>query len=153
MNPILKPTTGLPDLFTDWLRPDSIFNRSFFDLENFPTLKTRINVPSVNVKETPKEFMLEVAAPGLERKDFKIEVQNHTLTISAEKEEKTEKGKETENYWKKEYSYNSFSRSFTLPESVKEDKIDAKYENGILLVHVPKMKETPVKPVRKIAVA
>ena len=149
MNLTLKPSTRLPRVFSDWLRPDTIFDRDFFDTEFFP-MRVGVNVPSVNVKETEKEYMLDVAAPGLERKDFNIEVQNHTLTVSAEKEEKKEK--EEEGYSKKEYSYNSFSRSFALPENVKEGDIDAKYENGILTIRVPKAKETPVKPAQKIAV-
>lgn len=152
MNLTLRPTTSLPSVFSDWLRPDSLLERDLFDMEStsaFPRLGT--NVPSVNIKETPKEFTLEVAAPGLERKDFSIEVENNMLKISAEKEEKREE--KDAGYSRKEYSYNSFSRSFALPENVKEGDIDAKYENGILMVHLPKAKETPVKPVRKIEVA
>ncbi|MEX1238929.1 MAG: Hsp20/alpha crystallin family protein [Cyclobacteriaceae bacterium] len=154
MNLTLRPTTGLSSLFSDWLRPDSFLDRDFFDLESglFPA-KLGVNVPSVNIKETPKEYTLEVAAPGLERKDFSIEVDNHMLKISAEKEEKKEDKEQESGYSRKEYSYNSFMRSFTLPENVKEADIDAKYEKGILVVHIPKVKETPTKPVKKIAVS
>jgi len=108
-------------------------------------------LPTANVTETPKEYKLELAAPGLERKDFDIDLENHTITISArkEKESKEEKGE----YSRKEYSFNSFSRSFTLPEDIKEGSIDAKYENGILKVTLPKAKETPVKSSHKIAVS
>ncbi|HEX5168958.1 MAG TPA: Hsp20/alpha crystallin family protein [Cyclobacteriaceae bacterium] len=151
MNLTLRPTTSLDRIFSDWLRPDTIFDKDFFDTELFP-VRLGVNVPSVNIKETSKEYALEVAAPGLERKDFNIEVENHSLIISAKKEEKKEEKKEDEGYSRKEYSYNSFCRSFALPENVKEGDIDAKYENGILTVHVPKAKETPVKPAQKIAV-
>lgn len=154
MNLTLRPTIGLSSLFSDWLRPDTLLDRSLLDLESglFPA-RTGVNVPSVNIKESPKEFTLELAAPGLERKDFNIEVDNHNLKISAEKEEKKEEKEKGNGYSRKEYSYNSFMRSFALPENVKEGDIDAKYENGILVVHVPKAKETPAKPVKKITVS
>ena len=154
MNLTLRPTTGLSGIFSDWLRSDTLLDKDFFNLEQglFPA-RAGVNVPSVNIKETPKEFTLELAAPGLERKDFNLEVDNHTLKISAEKEEKKEQEEKENGYFRKEYSYNSFMRSFTLPENVKEGDIDAKYANGILVVHVPKVKETPVKPVKKIEVS
>jgi HSP20 family protein len=153
MNLTLKSTGHLPRPLSDWLRPSTLLDRDFFDIESgfFPA-KLGINVPSVNIKETPRDYTLEVAAPGLERKDFKIEVANHALSISAEKEEQKEETKESNGYSRKEYSFNSFCRSFTLPENVKEADIDAKYDNGILKVHVPKAKETPVKPVHIIDV-
>lgn len=153
MNLTLR-TPRLPRLLSDWLRPNTLLDRDFFDIDSdlFPA-RLGVNVPSVNIKETPKDYLLEVAAPGLERKDFKIEVDNHMLTISAEKEEKKEEKKESNGYSRKEYSFNSFCRSFTLPENVKEGNIDAKYENGILKVTVPKAKETQVKPAHKIPVS
>jgi len=151
MNTLLKPTKGLS--FSDWFRPDSLFDKEFFDLEsNFFPAKLGVNVPSVNIKETSKEFMFELAAPGMERKDFNIELKNHLLTISAEKEEKKEEGKEKTDYWRKEYSFSSFTRSFTLPENIMEGNIDAKYENGILMIHVPKAKETQIETPKKIMV-
>ncbi len=142
---------NLPSLLADWPTPSSLFGLDLFDGDfNFPS-RLGITVPSANVVETPKEYNIELAAPGMERKDFNIEVENQCLTISAEKKEET---KETEgDYTRREYSFNSFTRSFTLPENIKEGDIDAKYENGILKVHVPKAKETPVKATRKIAVS
>jgi HSP20 family protein len=149
MNLTLKPTSRLSRLFNDWLRPDSISENDLFDLETgVIPMRLGVNVPSVNIKETPKEYTLEVAAPGMERKDFHIEVDNHNLKISAEKEEKTE----SNDYSRREYSYNSFCRSFSLPDNIKEGDIDAKYEKGILTIHVPKAKETQFKPVHKIDV-
>jgi HSP20 family protein len=133
------------------MNPESLLTRDFFDFANdffIPRIGT--TVPSVNIHETAKEFVFELAAPGLERKDFNIELDNHVLTISSEKEEKKE---EKENgYFRKEYSFNSFKRSFSLPENVKEAGIDAKYENGILKVTVPKAKETTTPTPRKISV-
>lgn len=154
MNTTKQPTTALSRFFPDWLRPETIFDRDLFDTEsNFLPMRLGVNVPSVNIKETPKEFTLEVAAPGLKREDFRVELDNHTLTISAEKEEKKEKGKESDDYCRREYSYQSFTRSFTLPVGVKEENIDAKYENGILMVHVPKLKESATPTTHKIAVS
>ena len=146
MSLALRTRSGLPTLLTDWFKP-ALFDRDIFDFDSefFPA-RPGVNVPSVNMKETPKEFLLEVAAPGLERKDFNIEVKNGTLCISAEKEEDK---KEDNGYFRREYTYNSFSRSFTLPENVKKDKIDAKYDNGILKVSLPKIKETPAEQTAK----
>lgn len=110
-----------------------------------------INVPTVNFAENKKEYMLELAAPGLERKDFNIELENHILTISVKKEDT--KKEEEGGYYKREYSYTSFSRSFSLPENIKEETIDAKYENGILKVVIPKVKETEIHTTKKITVS
>jgi HSP20 family protein len=111
-----------------------------------------VNIPSVNIKETPKDYVLEVAAPGLERKDFNLEVINDTLTISAEKEVEKDEKQDKNGFSRREYSFNSFSRSFLLPENAKQSDIDAKYENGILKVTVPKAEETPREP-KKINVS
>lgn len=91
-----------------------------------------------------------MAAPGLERKDFSVEVYNRMLRVSGEKEEdkKTKDGE----YSRREYAFNSFSRSFSLPENVKEENIDARYENGVLTISIPKVKETPAKPAVKVSV-
>lgn len=144
---------SLPSMLMDWPVPSTLFGPDFLDANfDFPAMnRLGVTVPSVNVTETAKEYKLEVAAPGLERKDFKIEVENHMLCISAEKQEE-KKEKEGE-FTRREYSFTSFSRSFTLPEDVKENDIDAKYENGVLKVMVPKLKETPVKIARKITVS
>lgn len=151
MNLTLKKNGGFPSLLSDFFNT-SLMDRNFFDLDRdfFPS-RLGINVPTANITETPKEYKLELAAPGLERKDFNIEVDDHMLTISAEKEE--EKKEKDGEYSRREYSFNSFSRSFTLPENVKEGGIDARYENGVLKVSIPKAKETPTKSVHKIAVS
>lgn len=118
----------------------------FFDRDRFfdsDLLQT--SVPAVNVVEHEKNFEIELAAPGMKKEDFNITVENGVLTISSEKEEKKE---ETEkNYTRKEFSYSSFTRSFTLPENVSEDEIKAHYENGILKLVVAK--RTPVAPPKK----
>ncbi len=116
---------------------------SFFDdnqTNDGLIFKTGRSIPAVNIKENDKNFEVEVAAPGMNKKDFKVEVENNVLTISAEtKEEKEEK---KENYSRKEFSYESFERSFTLPQDIVDaDKIKAKYDNGILKIEIPKKEE------------
>jgi HSP20 family protein len=140
---------SMPSMLADWPVSSSLLGANWFD--EFPMKKLGVNVPSVNITETPTEFKLEVAAPGLERKDFNIEVENNFLCISAEKE--AEKKEEDEGYTMQEYSFNSFSRTFALPENIKVGNIDAKYENGILKVVMPKAKEDKTKAVQKITVA
>src|SRR5688572_9976734 len=101
MNLTLKPGAGLSRLLTDW--PTNLLDRDFFDIEsNALQARLGVNVPSVNIRETAKEYIMEVAAPGLERNDFNIELDNHTLTISAEKEEKNEEKKESNGYSRRE---------------------------------------------------
>jgi HSP20 family protein len=153
MSLLVKTNGGLPTLLSDWLNP-ALLTSDFMDFDSeapLSALRLGINVPSANVSETTKEFLVELAAPGLERKDFKVEIDNHTLCISSEKKE--EKKEEREGYSRKEFSYNSFSRSFTLPENIKEGNIDAKYQDGILKISIPKKEITVSKPVREIAVS
>ena len=151
MNLTLRRNGGFPSLMSDFFGT-SLVDRDFLDLDSdfFPA-RLGINIPTANIAETPQEYKLELAAPGLERKDFNVEVNNHVLNISAEKEE--EKKEKDGEYSRREYSFNSFSRSFTLPENIKEGDIDAKYENGVLKVSIPKVKETPVKAAHKVAVS
>jgi HSP20 family protein len=148
----VRKNGGLPSLLSDFFGPSSVLGTDLLDLDSgFFSSRLGINVPTANITETPKAYSIELAAPGLERKDFNVEVNNHTLTISAEKKE--ERKEEEGEYYRREYSFNSFCRTFTLPENVKESDIDAKYNNGVLTLQIPKMKETQVKPVKKIAVA
>src|ERR1700748_2192612 len=93
-------------------------------------------VPAVNIAETENEFHIELAAPGLSKEDFKISVEKNILSVSAEK--KTEATGTDKKYSKKEFSYNSFTRTFTLPETVDHAKIDAAYTDGILKLNVAK---------------
>ena len=120
----------------------------FFDTDGFfsePLFK-KDWVPSVNVKANENNYEIDLAAPGLKKEDFKVEVENGVLTISAEK--KTEKEETDKKYTRKEFSYNSFIRSFALPENVEEDSISAKYEEGILRLTLKRTKvEKPNKKV------
>lgn len=115
------------------------FFRDFFDADNFFNtnwLAERSGYPAVNVAEKDNEYCIDLAVPGYKKEDFKIKVNNDMLTISAEA--KTESKEEKKEYTRKEYSYSSFSRSFQLPDNVKDDQISAKYEDGMLKLSLPK---------------
>jgi len=118
--------------------------------EKFWLSEKASEIPSANVKETEKEFKIELAAPGFEKEDFKVEVLEGVLNISAEKQHET--NEEKENYRKKEFSYSSIHRSFALPENVNEEQIDAKYKKGILNLTLPKMKLSAPKDRKAIQV-
>jgi HSP20 family protein len=128
---------------------NTIFNDSYLPgLFNRDNWEQRSNTPAVNVEENEKEYRIEVAAPGLEKEDLKVSVNEGVLTISAEK--KTEKEEKEDNYLRREFGYTSFSRSFTLPEEVDAEKISAKHKNGVLNIQIPKAeaKTVPVKEVK-----
>ena len=129
---------------------DTLFENNWFEGENRNYATTNTTLPSVNIKESSEEFEVEVAAPGFEKNDFHIELNRNLLTISSDKqlENKIEK-----QFTRKEFNYQSFSRSFTLPNIVDSEKIEAKYENGILKVLIPKKEEAKPKPVRMITIA
>lgn len=109
-----------------------------------------VSIPAVNVTENKSEFKLEVAAPGFKKDDFKLEVKNGYLIINGE--HKTEMNKEDETYTRREFSFNAFSRSFALPENVEEGKINARYNDGILLVSLPKTKMAKEELIKTISV-
>jgi HSP20 family protein len=109
------------------------------------------NTAAVNIVEGKEDFTIEVAAPGLAKEDYKINLNHNVLTISSSKENKKEE--KNDKYTRKEFSYSSFSRSFTLPESVEPEKISASCKDGILYVNIPKREEAKVKPPREIAIA
>jgi HSP20 family protein len=108
------------------------------------------DVPAVNIKEENDKFVLEMAAPGMKKDDFQINLDNYQLTISSEKKE--EKKEKEDNYTRREFMYSSFSRSFTLPKSIDVEKIKADYKNGILSVVLPK-KEEETKLTRQIKIS
>jgi HSP20 family protein len=131
---------------------DRFFNDGLMDWETSNFSSTNTSLPAVNVKETNNEFVIELAAPGMSKKDFKINFQNNVLTISSEKKE--EKDEKKENYTRKEFSYQSFQRSFTVPEnSVIGDKIGAKYDDGVLNIILPKREEVKPQPMREIKIS
>jgi HSP20 family protein len=108
-------------------------------------------MPQANIVEDEKEFRIELSVPGLKKDDFKIDVDNGVLTVSCEKEE--EKNDKNKKYRMREYSYSSFSRSFQLPENIKEEDINAKYTDGVLSLAVPKKEMSVSKPKKAIKVS
>ena len=109
------------------------------------------SVPAVNVAEEKDSYRIEVAAPGLDKKDFKIDLHNNLLTISSEKKE--EKKEKEDNYVRREFNYSTFKRSFTIPESVDADKIKATHKEGILKVVIPKKEEAIEKGLKQIEIS
>ncbi|MDP4207441.1 MAG: Hsp20/alpha crystallin family protein [Bacteroidota bacterium] len=107
--------------------------------------------PAVNIIEGKESFSIEVAAPGLDKNDFQINLERNVLTISSEKE--TEKEEKDGKYMRREFSYSTFKRSFTLPETVEYEKIVASHKNGILTVTIPKRDEAKIKPARQIDIS
>ena len=140
--------SSIPSLLNDFLT-DDWFNSSLMNWRS-----EGASMPAVNVKESNDDFKIEVAVPGMKRDDFKVELDNNILTISSSKEDKREEKDPDGEYTRREFSYQSFQRSFSLPESkVEGGKISAKYTDGILYVTVPKREEAKVKPARQIAVS
>ncbi|GAA3602855.1 Hsp20/alpha crystallin family protein [Flavivirga amylovorans] len=133
---------------SNWL--DDIFNR---DLPSVFTsnFNTGITLPKVNIKETADSFMVEMAVPGLKKSDFHLDLDNHVLSIFTEKNEENEH--KEENYTRREFGYSSFRRTFTLPESVNDEKINANYKDGILSILLPKKEEAKQKPARTIKIS
>ena len=135
------------------IRNDFFTNRfltpRFFDF-NDEFFENGIATPPANIVETSKEFKLDLSVPGMKRDDFKVDVEDGVLTISSEKEE--EKNETDKNYRRREFSYSSFSRTFSLPENADENKINAKYDNGMLQITIPKNEMTVSKSKKQITV-
>lgn len=115
----------------------------FFEGDSFFRGMQRTQMPSVNISETDSEFKVEVAAPGLKKEDLKINLTNDMLTISAEREE--EKNTEEKNYTRREFNYQTFQRSFSLPATANAEGISAEYKDGILHLMIPKREEAKQK--------
>lgn len=130
---------------------DRFFENDLFDWSNRNYSNTNTSLPAVIIKEDHEGFEVDMAAPGFERGDFKIELNNSLLIISSDKRVENET-KEGRQFTRRKYSYQSFSRSFTLPQTVDGDKISAHYENGILKVAIPKKEEAKPKPARQIEI-
>jgi HSP20 family protein len=131
--------------------------RDFFDVENIFTGNWNNNFgktfPSVNISEDDQSFSVDVVAPGFKKEDFKVNVEDDVLTISAETE--TQDRDEEDNkreYSRREYSYNSFTRSFRLPENAKDNEVSAVYKDGILELNIPKT-ENPAKEKKQIRIS
>ena len=141
---LAKLSERMPSVFDDFFKPWN----EWFDNGGF--LGRTMNVPAVNITELKDEYRVNLAAPGLKKEDFKIDVDGNMLTISSEKEEnKEEKDKK---FTRKEYSYSSFSRTFTLPEEINKEKIEARYEDGVLKISLPRREEARKLTAKHIAV-
>jgi HSP20 family protein len=125
---------------------------NLFDDDFFPVLSSRPStMPAINIKENEKNFTLELAVPGIDKKDLKIDIAEDVLTISSETKNETEENKD--GYKRKEFSYASFCRSFYIPENVNRDKIGASYRDGILSVELPKQEEEKNKITRQVKIS
>ncbi len=130
---------------------DEFFNRDFYDSNMSNLSSTGTTVPAVNIVESNDEFQVEVAAPGMKKDDFHVELDNDMLIITSEKQDSSEHSDKS--YARREFSYQSFNRTFHLPNTVEADKIKAKYENGVLRLVIPKKEEAKQKPVRQITIS
>ena len=142
---LTKAFERTPILFDDFFKP---WNEWF---GNGGALWNRaLTVPAVNITENNNDYQVSLAVPGMKKDDFKIDVDGNMLTISCEKEEsKEEKDKK---FTRKEYNYSSFSRSFSLPDGVSQDKIEARYEDGVLKLTLPRKEEAKKPSAKQIAV-
>jgi len=135
-NLLTKRSSILPSFDNDFFNP---WNDWFYN-----GFEKTLSVPAVNISETDKQYNISMAAPGMKRDDFKIGLDGDVLTIVAEKEETKED--QDKQYSRREYNYSSFRRSFALPKQVKRDKIEAKYEDGVLNLVLPKNEDVKVVP-------
>tara|TARA_B100000963_G_scaffold248814_1_gene217869 strand:+ start:587 stop:1012 length:426 start_codon:yes stop_codon:yes gene_type:complete len=141
MKTLKKYESPFETLLGNWLNDEFI---------GLPTCEHSLKtLPAVNLIENNNNFSIELAAPGYDKKDFKIELDNYQLSVSLEKN--TENN--SINYSKKEFDYSSFSRSFKLPKSSDLNKINAAYQNGILNISIAKKKEAIPLPVKSIKIA
>lgn len=148
---VKRNASTLPNLVSDVFDTDVMLTPNLINLNRGFLGRFDTNMPSVNIIEDEKNYKFELAAPGLEKKDFKVETGHDTLTISSEK--KNQSKEENENYRRREFSYSSFRRSFDLPENSNPDKIDAKYENGILKLKLPKKEITILNQKKEIKIS
>jgi HSP20 family protein len=140
----------LPTITRRSFRPfytPNVFDEDFFNLFQNKTS----SVPAVNIREDEKNYILDLAVPGIDKNDLKIDVNEDVLTISTENRNESEESKN--GFKRKEFSYSAFSRSFYVPENVDRDKIDAKYKDGILSIALPKQEEEKSKVTRKIEIS
>ena len=125
---------------------------NLFDDDFFPVLSQRSRLkPAVNIREDEKNYVLDLAIPGIDKKDLKIDMKDDVLTISSETRKEDEQ--ENDGYKRREFSYTSFCRSFYIPENVNQDKIAASYKDGILSITLPKQEEAKNKKVKEISIA
>lgn len=136
----------LPSVFDDMFKTDWLGGTT-----NVNSIGT--SIPAVNIQETEESFSVEVAAPGKTKEDFNIELENDVLTISSEDKKQNETTEKNGRYTRKEFSYSTFKRAFSLPDSVDSEKISAQYNNGVLEILLPKREEAKVQTKRMIEIS
>ncbi|MDX1426312.1 MAG: Hsp20/alpha crystallin family protein [Salegentibacter mishustinae] len=136
----------LPSVFDDMFKTDWLGGTT-----NVNSIGT--SIPAVNIQETEESFSVEVAAPGKTKEDFNIELENDVLTISSEDKKENETTEKNGRYTRKEFSYSTFKRAFSLPDSVDSEKISAQYNNGVLEILLPKREEAKVQAKRMIEIS
>lgn len=145
---LIKFNSPIDDFFKVNNTLDSFFKNDFFSHSNHNST----SIPAANVKESEESFQVELATPGKKKEDFKIELDNNILKISSETKLENEEKDENGNYTRREFSYQSFQRMFNLPKNIQNDNIKAKYEEGILIIDLPKKEEVKEKPTRTVLV-
>jgi len=140
----------LPTIARRSFRP--FYVPGFFENDFFPVFHNRTSsMPAVNISEDEKKYNIELAVPGIDKKDLKIDINDDVLTIQTES--KNESDESVDGYRRKEFSYSSFCRSFYIPENVERDKIEANYKDGILTVGLPKQEEEKSKITRQVKIS
>lgn len=128
---LTKTNQGTPSLLNNFFKPWN----EWFDDDSF--IARTVTVPAVNISDHKDKYKVVLGAPGLKKDDLKIEMDGNLLTVSSSKEEKKEEKDAEKHFTKREYSYSAFSRSFSLPDEVDKDAIEAKYEDGELTINLP----------------
>ena len=140
----------LPTITIRSFRPFYVPN--FFDEDFFPVVPNRTSsMPAVNIREDEKSYALDLAVPGMDKKDLKIDINEDVLTISSESKNETEESKD--GFRRKEFSYKAFTRSFYIPENVNREKIEATYKDGVLSINLPKQEEEKSKITKTIEIS
>ena len=149
MGTLVKRNSSFPTVNTLF---DDFFSKDVFDWsdKNFTAIGS--NLPSVNLKETDNKLEVDLAAPGMKKEDFKVEIDNNMLMISSERKEEKEETRKKDNYVRKEFNYQSFCRTFTLPEYIDESKVEASYKDGILHIDIAKKENGKKKVHQTIAI-
>lgn len=131
---------------------DNLLSRDMMDWSSSNYSTTNTTLPAVNIRENENDFLIEVAAPGMSKKDFKISLEDNVMTISSERN--TEEKQDEDDYKRREFSYQSFQRSFSIDEKLVDgEKISARYAEGILFITLPKRDEMKPKPPREIKIS
>lgn len=147
MSLILRKQDSVPALGSIF---DRFFNADLFDWSTRNFSGTNTTLPAVNIEEDDEKFVVEMAAPGMKREDFKVELQNNQLRISSESKNESDEEDESKKFSRKEFSYQSFLRTFNLPDTVDTENIKAVYDAGILKLNIFKKEEAKPKPPRLI---